>query len=489
MVMMVTADISALLDAISAGDVDRVISETVQLLGPEKVPPAKIAARVGIPAAWAGGDGHPLAALSMTGRVADWMRSLPIGPEPGAETRRALSPALPLVQGFLAVADNVRRGLPEPHPELPEPIVPADVQNPGGAFAALKDAVAARDLDRARAILMGLYATGTDYRAVLTAIYAALDLRYPQGGHPLAFTVAGSRLLDMASWGDRMPAYVYWVTPLLLDAAPDAPAAGAAQAYAAVPEHDLGWLRKRLSVPKEEAAGSQFQRALMASDAAGACEAVLQALRAGASPMGSAAGMAVAAAEQVNAVPAGDRDALLRAAHVLLYAHSVHVATTHTQNPLIWPLLYTAACAVNSTRTSGAPAAIERGATSLPSSPLGGLIPASMLRSIEQQIVEGDATSALASTRRYLQMGHPPRALAGIIGSAASTRDVQAGQPQTLHLLPVVAAAAEEFLMLPRGLEASGQMPLLAAAIRLCDELGTGHALADRVRVVVEKHV
>jgi hypothetical protein len=487
--MMVTADISALLDAISAGDVDRVIRETVQLLGPEKVPPAKIGARVGIPAAWAGGDGHPLATLSVTGRVADWMRSLPIGPEPGAETRRALGPALPLVQGFLAVAAAVRRGLPEPHPDLPEPIVPADVQNPDGALAALKDAVATRDLDRARAVLMGLYATGTDYRALLTAIYAALDLRYPEGGHPLTFAVAGSRLLDMASWGDRMPAYVYWVTPLLLDSAPDTPAAAAAQAYAAAPEHDLGWLRTRLSIPKEEAAGTQFQRALMAGDAAGACEAVLQALRAGATPMGVATGMAIVAAEQVNAVAADDRDALLRAAHVLLYVPSVHAATTHTQNPLIWPLLYTAACAVSSVRANGAPPVIERGAVTVPSSPLGGLIPASMLRTIEQQVVEGDATSALASARRYLQMGHPPRALAGVIGAAASTRDVQASQPQTLHLLPVVAAAAEEFLTLPRKLEASGQLPLLAAAIRLCGELGTGHALADRVRAVVEERV
>ncbi len=110
--VMVYADISTLLDAIVAGDRQRVIQATLRLLGAEKVPPAKVAARVGIPAAWGDGEIHPLMALSVSGRVAEWMRSLPIGSEPGAETRRDLAPALPLVQGFLAVAEPLRRGLP-----------------------------------------------------------------------------------------------------------------------------------------------------------------------------------------------------------------------------------------------------------------------------------------------------------------------------------------------------------------------------------------
>src|SRR5689334_1172400 len=96
MPMIVHADITTLLEALTAGDEDGAIHATLRLLGPENAPPAKIAARVGIPAAWAGGDGHPLAVLSVSGRVAEWMRSIPIGPEPGAETRRQLATALPL---------------------------------------------------------------------------------------------------------------------------------------------------------------------------------------------------------------------------------------------------------------------------------------------------------------------------------------------------------------------------------------------------------
>jgi hypothetical protein len=483
MPMIVTADITRLLEALTTGDEAGVIQTTVELLG-QSVPPAKIAARVGIPAAWAGGDGHPLSVLSVSGQIAEWMRAIPIGPEPGAESRQQVNPALPLVQGFMAVADRVRTGLPEPHPALPEPLVPADLVNEGGNLAAFRAALAARDLNRTRAILMGYYATGTDYRSLQTLLYAGVDLRYPEGGHPLIFAVSGSQVLDMADWGDRVPAYIYWITPLLVDPAPDAPAGQSARAYAQAEGHDLGWLRTRLAIPKEEAAGAAFQRALVAGDATAACDAVLKALRDGATPMGAAAGIALAAAEIVNAVPHGDRDGLARAGHVLQYAHSVHVATRQTQNQEIWPLLYTAGCAVNAASAAGReapPATVP----APPSVPLGGLMPASMLRTLEQAMAAGDTPTALASARRYLQMGHSPRALAGVIGAVASSRDVVLDQPEAVHALPLAAAAADEYLTLPPALAQASQNPLLTAAIRLASELSGGHARSDRIRAAI----
>jgi hypothetical protein len=484
MPMLVHANITALLDTLTARDEDGLIRETLTLLGPERVPPAKIAARVGIPAAWGDGDGHALSVLSAAGRVAEWMRAIPLGPEPGAEERRQLASALPLAQGFLAVADGVRLGLPEPHSTLPQGIPPADVNHPDGPLGALREALAARDLERARAILMGYYATGVDYRALLTLLYAALAHRYPDGGHPLTFVASGSRVLDMADWGDRVPAYIYWLTPLILSDTPDTAAGQAAQDYATDAGHDLGWLRKRLSIPKEEAAGPAFQQALIGGDARAACDAVLQALRGGATPIGIASGMALAAAERINSIAPGDREGLLRAGHVLLYINAVHTATTQTQDPVIWPLLYTAACAVNTAQTPTAGLAPESGARATASVPVGGLIAATMLRNFEQQLTDGDTASALMLARRYLQMGHPARALAGVIGAVGATRDVT-GSGDAAHTLPLVAAAAEEYMNLPQALQGGGQNALLTASVRLAAELSSSHTLADRARAAI----
>ncbi|MGH2485269.1 MAG: hypothetical protein ACRDHE_04565, partial [Ktedonobacterales bacterium] len=374
--------------------------------------------------------GYPLATLSVAGRVAEWMRSIPIGPEPGEDTRRALLPALALVNGFLAVAEPLAKGLPEPHPELPLPVAPADVNHTDGALGALIEAVGTRDLARVRSVLLGYYATGTDYRSVLTAMYASIATRYPTGGDPFAFTVAGSRVLDMADWGDRMPAYIYWATPLMLDSTPDAPEAAAAQSFAVAPENDLGWLRKRLSIPKEDAAGPEFQASVVAGDGAQACAAVLRALHSGATPIGISSALSIVAAIQVNATTQGDIAGLMRAGQTLIFTHSLHAAMTQTQNPEVWPLLYTGAVAVNAGKATTSGAAGERGASGPPSVPLGGFMAASMLRTIERQIADGDTGSALAASRRYLQMGHTSRALAGVIGSVAAARDVNPRDPQ-----------------------------------------------------------
>src|SRR5262249_45295544 len=152
--------------------------------------------------------------------------------------------------------------------------------------------------------------------------------------------------------------------------------------------------------------------------------------------MGIAAGMNLAAAELVNGVAPGDRAGLLRAGHALLYVHAVHSATTHTQDPRIWPLLYTAACALNAAKAQAGAATTPDTSQAATSMPVGGLMPAAMLRPLEQRVLEGDTASALTVARRYLQMGHAPRALAGIIGGAAAARDSRSGESDAVHILP-----------------------------------------------------
>jgi hypothetical protein len=240
-------------------------------------------------------------------------------------------------------------------------------------------------------------------------------------------------------------------------------------------------VRTRLAIPKEDAAGPPFRRRVLGGDGAAACEAVLEALRAGATPRGVASGLAVAAAERLVALPAGDRQALEQAGHVLLYSHALHMAMRQSQDPEIYPLLYTGAVAVNALRAGEAAPALA----STASVPLGGLIAPALLRSLERQIASGDTSGALASARRYVQMGHAPMSLAGVLGSAASRWDARGSG---VHTLPLVAAAAEEYLTQPGmgggpGLPSpgSGQSPLLAAAIRLASELSGDSTLAGRV--------
>jgi hypothetical protein len=481
MTTAVHADISPLLEALSAGDEARIIQETLDLLGPGGVPPGHIAARVAVPVAWAGGDGHPLLVLGAAGRIAEWMRAIPAGPEPSAATQRALAPAVPLVQGLVAVADRVRDGLRGPNPELPTPLTPLQLESDGGPLPALRQAYSQGDRARFAAILAGLYRTGADYRSLAKNLYATLDFHYPSGGHPLIFAAGGNRVLGLANWGVRVPPMIHWVVPLVVSGEADEALADQARAYAEAPGHDLGWLRTRLSVPKEDAAGPAFRRAVLEGDADAACGAVLTALRGGATQRGVASALAVAAAERLAAAPAGDRAALDRAGHTLLYANALHQVMRESQDPEVFPLLYTGALVVNALgRSPGvAPAAAIPAST-----PIGGLIAPAMLRSLEHQAASGDTTGALTTARRYIQLGHAPMSLAGVMGAAASRRDTRA----VPHALPLVAAAAEEYLNLPGmgtgGMPnpSSGQSPLLTALVRLATEVAGETTLSDHVR-------
>jgi len=481
------ADVTPLLDAVAASDVSRVIAETLELLATPNVTPTKIAGRVGLAALWGGADSRAVGALAATGRIAEWMRAIPIGADRAAEERRMLSPALPLTQGMLAVGRWVGAGAQPAGATLPEPLLPAEIKHPDGPLGALRQGLAQRDVIAAQRILLGYNATGTDYRTLLSSLYGALDYRFPDGGRALTDLYAGARILDMADWGGNIPAFVRWYTSLMMDAAPNLPFAQTAAAYGSTPDHDLTWIRKRIAIAKEEAAGPGFQRTLVSGDASSACDATLNALKAGASPSGVAAGMALAAASSVNAAPAGDRPRLLWAAQTLLYIHAVHVAMTQVQDPHVWPLLYTAAGAVNALGAGGTPKVEGPATRSTVSVGAGGTLPATMLNTVEERLGQGDTAMALATAQRYIQTGNPARALAGAIGTIAAQRDTK--DDTGVLAMPYVAAAAESYQMLPAALAGGGQNALLTAAIRLTGELRGPSDVAERGRVAIEERV
>jgi hypothetical protein len=278
------------------------------------------------------------------------------------------------------------------------------------------------------------------------------------------------------------------VTNLLSDATPNSQIGETARAYASDKAHDLSWMRTRLSIPAEEHAGAAYQRALLAGDATAACDATLAVLRAGATPHGVMSGMALAVAERINMIGLGDTAALTTAGQTLLYTHAVATAMRQTQHHDVWPMLYTAAVAVNALNAS-----VPVGGATLPaaaSMPVsGGLIGSTLIRTVEQSAMAGDVPGTIAASRRYMQLENTPRAVAGVVGLVAARSDFASGAdgasdtPTAAQLV----AAAEEYLALRPALAGGGQNALLTAAVRLASELRGGHTLADRVEAAIEQ--
>jgi hypothetical protein len=414
------------------------------------------------------------------------MRAMPLGPEPGEEERRQLAAATPLVQGFMTTKDAVRAGMAASESSLPQPIEPMELPGGKSVHDALAEAFAAHDVTAMQRVLLGLNATGADYRAVLEAVYVVLRFRFVGSGAPLTSIVAASEIMDMAEWGGRYPAFISWATKMLADTTPNASIGETARAYAGEQAHDLSWMRTRIAPAKEEFAGPKYQRALLAGDATAACDATLAALRAGATPRGVISGMALAVADHINAIGLGDTAALTSAGQTLLYTHAVATAMRQTQYHDVWPMLYTAAVAVNALGASQIGAGALPAAASMPVS--GGLIGSTLIRTVEQSAMAGDAPGAIAAARRYMQLENTPRAFAGVVGLVAARTDASgAGDHATVAQL--VAAAAEEYLALHPALANGGQNALLTAGVRLATELRGDHGLADRVEAAIEHAV
>src|SRR5579859_8045472 len=152
MSMMLYADTTPLAEAIATGGEAQVIAETVKLLGERLLKPSKVAGRVGIDALWGAGDPAELAPLASSGRLTDWMRAIPLGPEPGEEQRLQLSPATPLVQAFMTAQAAVAKGAREPQPELPDPLEPMEIPGGKSVHQALTEAFDARDVTAMRRV-------------------------------------------------------------------------------------------------------------------------------------------------------------------------------------------------------------------------------------------------------------------------------------------------------------------------------------------------
>jgi hypothetical protein len=457
-----TTDYAPLIDAVASANVNHIAREVAHLLR-RKVSPFFIIGKVGVPAAWGDTDGHPLSGLGAGGHIADWTRYIPASGEDDDEEHRLLRPTLPLTVALAFAAPAVRAGAHHQQ-ELPEPIFPATVNHPGGMDGALREAVNTGQVERTLRILLGYYATGTDYRSYLMNVYRALTEHYPADGHALIFTHRSSQVLDMAGWADKLPPFIYWLAPHLADKQPNAPFLADVQTFLSDPAHDLKPLRTRLAPANNAAAGAELRQAILHGSLEETFAAVLAALNNGAKGPAIGSVIALAAARRYLNTKEGDADASQRAAHGLLLASAARTAVSQVQNIEVLPLLFIAAAAINTLRDvepAEAPQPIAHPRASA-GALIGGILAPVLLRSVEQQLADGDEQAVLTSAHRYLQLGHPAHGLAATIASVACQSDASSDQG---HSLLLAEAAAEEFLALPAHLQSEGET-LLAVSVR-----------------------
>jgi hypothetical protein len=172
--------------------------------------------------------------------------------------------------------------------------------------------------------------------------------------------------------------------------------------------------------------------------------------------------IALAAADLLLDVSESEDDLFVRASHSLLFASATRLVYTQVQETEALPLLFTAACAVHQLHTERehqpTPVRAVR-----PGVSGGGLIAPALLESINEQIEAQQTDGALATARRYIQLGHDPHALLATIGLEAALANPGADQG---HALQLILASGDEYLAWPKDLAGTRAEGFLQIALR-----------------------
>ena len=478
----VRVDLVPLFDALDANNDAGIVTEIAHTLS-EDIAAGMLAGRLAIPAAL--GDRAALAVpvLIAAGRLGDWIRVIPPGPEPGADQRRKLVPTIPLTSAALFAAAAIRAGLPQTTMSLPEPLFPKDITHGEGAWGALRDAVMTGDVVLAGRILMGFYGSGTDYREMEGAIYYAVCGKFSGDGLPLLMTLAATQALDFVDWGDRAPVLFYWLLPLLMQSTAEPEGTKAVRDYLAKPEHDLDFVRKRLAMQNKDAAGKTLRDALAKGTTAQVLEEVFQALQRGANGTLVGAQIAVAAAEHLAGIPLDDAPNLQAAQIALRVANAARIATGQVQDIRILPLVFHAANLVNQTVRAAGEKRVAPATNGNDASLAGGLIEYSVLRNLERQLANRDEVGVRATVRRYAQLAFPTRSLVGTFGQLASRVAISADGNGRGML--VTQAAGETYLALTPAQQAGEGVALLDAMAHIIVAQPADQSLAQRVETTL----
>ncbi|GAC1383696.1 MAG: hypothetical protein NVSMB33_11770 [Ktedonobacteraceae bacterium] len=454
-------DISTLVDATVAGDSNQVITEAQKLLW-HGAPAAELIARVSLITAHGDTDGHAILTLSAAAVLSRWISTLPLveGQDPHSHERE-----LPLlVQALMAAAAATRAGQTAKD-TYPEPFFPSEAPTGKTVDELMHDAIYNNDAQQTERLLFGLYGTGADYRTMEVRTYDGISTTFQNAGHPLMFAVRGFQLLDAAEWGERVPNILHWLAPHLPLHTEEPAWIHEVRTFNNDPAHSLASLRTRLAAPKEENALPLRRLIRSDADTTQVCQGVYDALlKGGASSRGVGSVIALTAAELMQRIGDGDRDAFVQAAHGLLFAAAVRVVYAHVQDIAALPLLFTSAAYINALhKLMGQQASVPQTSTIPSTSFGGGLIASSLLETLRTQLEAQDLNGAMSSAQRYLRLGNDNHALLAIIGLVAAQADAAADQG---HTLQIVQAAGEELMAWPSALADTNTDAFLQVALR-----------------------
>ncbi|HEY6284200.1 MAG TPA: hypothetical protein VIX20_00940, partial [Ktedonobacteraceae bacterium] len=440
-------DISSLIDATVAGNTDQIMAVALELTE-RGANPSELIGRVGMIAAHGDSDGHSILTLDAASMMCRWLLALQYTL---AETIPNNTRGLPfLVQALAAAAPAVRAGKVA-QTEYPAPLFPSGLAEGQTVNSAMHEAVFGNDKLMAERLILGLYGTGADYRAMQIRVYDSISTTFQHAGHPLMFAVRGMQLLDAVEWGDRAPNIIHWLAPHLPLHTEEPAWINPIRSFLSEPSHSLASYRTRLAAPKEEYALPLRRLILSNADAQQICQGVYDALiRNGASSRGVGSIIALTATDLMQRLGDGDRNEFVNTAHGLLFAAAVRLVFAQTQEVEALPLLFMAASYLNALHQEIG----EQTITAQPAStraPIlgGGLIAPALLDTLSEQLDAQDLTGAFSTARRYIQLGHDARSLFAVIGLASAKADAAADQG---HTMQIVQAAGEEYLGWPTAL-------------------------------------
>jgi hypothetical protein len=359
---------------------------------------------------------------------------------------------LALYQGLADVAEDSAMGPPR-FPLDPLPGAPPDAERLGVWF---RQFVEVRDAEGAERALVSAIRAGASPGVVADTLFAATtDHRYLDGGHTLDFVNKAFEALDLAGWdraeavlaslpgqlalAERMEEANSWRNPvdvvvLLEQAFEDLPGAVAA-----------GQSRRGVWNGRTE-----LVAAALGEEASGAVEAVLQALRDGASEADVASAVSFAAATRIARFPTsnefGDWDTAL---HTFTFANAVEQGLRRSPSIALLRGVLDAAVSVHLDRFLNVPA------TRLPT-PKPSADPAALLEELPQvldRLQQVDDAGNLVAM--YLASDGEPQQLVATIGSALAREN------RNFHTIQCVEAAVRQHDLLAGS--GDDALPLIAA--------------------------